>query len=109
MDNSKYAEKEKILIHLPKQLDINRLNTLTANATLKEFRELIFEFYKEATIKSEKGIENIFVLDETRTLEELEELLGMLNDIGYNDIKNIATKSFIKGLGDLKDKFKNNF
>lgn len=109
MDNSKYAEKEKILIHLPKQLDINRLNTLTANATLKEFRELIFEFYKETTIKSEKGIENIFVLDETRTLEELEELLGMLNDIGYNDIKNIATKSFIKGLGDLKDKFKNNF
>lgn len=115
MDNSKYAEKEKILIHLPKQLDINRLNTLTSNATLKEFRELIFEFYEETTIKSEKGIENAFVLDESRTLEELEELLGMLNDIGYNDIKNIAAKtmesagkSFLKGLGDLKDKLKNN-
>lgn len=115
MDNSKYAEKEKILIHLPKHLDINRLNTITSNATLKDFRELILGFYKETVLESEKGPQNVFVLDETFPLEELEELLQMLNDIGYNDIKNIAAKtmesagkSFIKGLGELKDKFKNN-
>ena len=101
MDNSDYAEKEKIIIHLPKYLDVNRLNTLTSDATLKEFRDFIINFYEEKEIETEQGNKNVFVLDESNELEDLEELLNCLNDIGYNDIKNIAAKSIGQGIENL--------
>lgn len=100
MDNSDYAEKEKIIIHLPKHLDVNRLNTLTSDATLKEFRDFIMDFYEEKEI-AEEGNKKVFVLDESNELEDLEELLNCLNDIGYNDIKNIAAKSIGQGIENI--------
>ena len=117
MGQSQYSEKEKTIIHLPKHLDVNRLESLTRDATLKDIREIILEFYEEEVIETEEGQKTVMVLhDEKFSLEELEELLKCFDDIGYNDFKEIASKAItqgvenvgkniVKGFGSFMDKF----
>lgn len=112
MGQSQYSEKEKTIIHLPKHLDVNRLESLTRDATLKEIREIILGFYEEEVVETEEGQKTIMVLhDEKFSLEELEELLKCFDDIGYNDFKEIASKvisnrveDLAKGFGNFMDK-----
>lgn len=99
MRQSQYSEKEKTIIHLPKHLDINRLESLTKDATLKDIREIILDFYDKEVAETEEGEKTIMVLhDEKFSLEELEELLKCFDDIGYNDFKEIASKAITQGV-----------
>lgn len=89
------AEIENMLTKIPKKLDSGKINELTSASTLFETRKFIFQCYSG----EDYSINPIIDLD------EIQELYGLLEQIGYFNLKEASiatvksgTKNLVQGL-----------
>ena len=103
-----YAEKESIIAHLPKILDMVRLEELTNEPTKQKLREVILNCYikQEVEIKEQGNVKEEFVLNDKLPLNELEQLNSIFKAIGYTNITDAALAS---AKGAAKNLMKNVF
>lgn len=90
-----YAESESVISHLPKALDLVRLEELTREATKEKLRDYVLSCYIEQEISNE-GEENIkteFLLNDKLPLNQLEQLYSVFEAIGYTSLKDAALAS----------------
>ena len=82
-----HAEHEKLLTKLPRKLNRLRFDELITSATDKQIAPFILACYEEDTI------ENEWILKESLSLNELQELIDALEAVGYSNIKDAAVAS----------------
>jgi len=90
-----YATSESVISHLPKTLDMIRLEELTNEPTKEKLRGYILSCYFEQEVDNEEEeIKNIeLVLNDKLPLNQLEELYSFFEAIGYTNIKDAAIAS----------------
>lgn len=93
-----YAESESVIAHLPKTLDMTRLEELTNEPTKEKLRDYILSCYieQEVTIDDEECNHIEFSLNDKLSLNQLEQLYSVFVNIGYTNIKD-ATLASAKG------------
>ena len=82
-----HAEYEKLLTKLPRKLNRLRFDELITSATDKQIAPFILACYEEDTIGNE------WILKESLSLNELQELIDALEAVGYSNIKDAAVAS----------------
>ncbi|MFD3447115.1 hypothetical protein ACFDTO_21170 [Microbacteriaceae bacterium 4G12] len=87
-----YAESESVISHLPKTLDMTRLEELTSEPTKEKLRGYILSCYIEKEVNNEDE-ETEFVLNDKLPLPQLEQLYSVFEAIGYTNIKDAALAS----------------
>ncbi len=99
-----YAQREKILCHLPERVSEDRINELAPGATKKNIRDLIFMAYCEARSDEEGNVTEGY-LDLELDLDTLEKVAEALEGIGYYRVMDAslataksAAKNLMKGL-----------
>jgi len=108
-----HAEIESVISHLPKTLNIAEFEELTKEATKEKLRVFVLSCYIEKEViiinaedKQEKEDVNVeskkteFVLVDQLSLNTLEQLYSVFENIGYTNVKDIAlakTKVAVKG------------
>lgn len=112
--NQEESQKEEIITRIPKELNVGRLEELTDKPMAEPYREFVMSMYQEINTvtdrddKIEQQCKTIWVLGDTQTLRELENLEKIFAMIGYNELSNAAlasTKQSAKKLsGFLKEK-----
>lgn len=112
--NQEESQKEEIITRIPKELNVGRLEELTNKPMAEPYREFVMSMYQEINTvtdrddKIEQQCKTIWVLGDTQTLRELENLERIFEMIGYNELSNAAlasTKQSAKKLsGFLKEK-----
>lgn len=90
-----YATSESVISHLPKTLDMIRLEELTNEPTKEKLRGYILSCYFEQEVDNEEEeIKNTeLVLNDKLSLSQLEQLYGIFEAIGYTNIKGAALAS----------------
>ncbi|MFL0248070.1 hypothetical protein [Candidatus Clostridium stratigraminis] len=90
-----YAESETVISHLPKTLDINRLNELTNEKTKEKLQGYILSCYikQEVNDEDEKITKTEFILNDKLSLNQLEQLYSVFEAIGYTNLKDAALAS----------------
>ena len=78
---------QKLLTKLPRKLNRLRFDELITSATDKQIAPFILACYEEDTI------ENEWILKESLSLNELQELIDALEAVGYSNIKDAAVAS----------------
>lgn len=105
-EQSDTAEKESILIGLPKQLDIARMDYLAKEPIKSDVVEAIKPFYKVSKEKNEQGHEQeIWILDDQLSLGELQFLDESFAAIQYFSASNVLSQNAKEALGSAKDRF----
>lgn len=99
-----YAQREKILCHLPERVSEDRINELAPGATKKNIRDLILMAYCEARSDEEGNVTEGY-LDLELDLDTLEKVGEALEGIGYYRVMDAslataksAAKNLMKGL-----------
>jgi hypothetical protein len=90
-----YAESETVIAHLPKTLDMNRLQELTSEPTKEKLRIYILSCYIEQEVNdADEGSNRIeFALNDRLSLNQLEQLHSVFEAIGYTSLKDAALAS----------------
>ena len=90
-----YAESESVISHLPKTLDMTRLEELTNEPTKEKLRGYILACYIEQKENEEDEENNNieFVLNDKLSLNQLEQLYSLFEGIGYTNMKDAALAS----------------
>lgn len=90
-----YATSESVISHLPKTLDMIRLEELTNEPTKEKLRGYILSCYFEEEVDNdEEEIKNTeLVLNDKLPLSQLEQLYSIFEAIGYTNIKDAALAS----------------
>jgi len=102
------AEKEAIIAKLPEKLDSRRFEELTAKPTVQKYRPKVFSGYMPTKIEMSDGTtKTVQALNFDLSLNELEEIYSILDNVGYFSIKDAglaSAKGFAKDLfGKAKD------
>ncbi len=99
-----YAQREKILCHLPERVSEDRINELAPGATKKNIRDLILMAFCEARSDEEGNVTEGY-LDLELDLDTLEKVAEALEGIGYYRVMDAslataksAAKNLMKGL-----------
>ena len=101
-----YAESETIISHLPKKLDMIRLEELTSEPTKQKFREYILSFYEEQEVNKEDETFIELVLNDNLSLNQYEQLYSVFEAIGYT---NVTDAAFASAKGAAKNLVRNVF
>lgn len=90
-----YATSESVISHLPKTLDMIRLEELTNEPTKEKLREYILSCYFEQEVDNdeEENKNTELVLNDKLPLSQLEQLYEIFEAIGYTNIKDAALAS----------------
>ncbi|WP_300379460.1 hypothetical protein [Clostridium sp.] len=90
-----YATSESVISHLPKTLDMIRLEELTNEPTKEKLRGYILSCYFEQEVDNdeEENKNTELVLNDKLPLSRLEQLYSILEAIGYTNIKDAALAS----------------
>lgn len=90
-----YAESESMISHLPKTLDMTRLEELTSEPTKEKLRGYILSCYIEQEVNNEdeESQNTEFVLNDKLPLKQLEQLYSVFEAIGYTNMKDAALAS----------------
>lgn len=90
-----YATSESVISHLPKTLDMIRLEELTNEPTKEKLREYILSCYLEQEVDNdeEENKNTELVLNDKLPLSQLEQLYEIFEAIGYTNIKDAALAS----------------
>jgi len=98
-DRLNYAERERLITHLPLTLDLNRLNSLTNTPTRGKYRDFVLNCYEQKEILGDDNTTKLSMdIIENLTEEQLTNLGNIFEEIGYNNIANASTAA-IKGFG----------
>jgi hypothetical protein len=98
-----YAEKEAVIAKLPRKLDKMRLEELTNKPTEQKYRPIVMSGFISTERKASDGkTKTEFLLNYDLSLNQLEEIYVVLDNLGYFDIKDAGIAS-AKGLA--KDLF----
>lgn len=99
-----YAQREKVLCHLPERISEERINELASGATKKNLRDLISMAYCESRADEEGNVRDGY-LNLDLDLDTLEKVAEVLEGIGYYRVMDAslataksAAKSLVKGL-----------
>ena len=99
-----YAQREKVLCHLPERISEDRINELASGATKKNLRDLISMAYCESRADEEGNVRDGY-LNTDLDLDTLEKVAEVLEGIGYYRVRDAslataksAAKSLVKGL-----------
>ncbi len=97
VDNKAEKYKNSVeRIHSPKNLDIERLKSLTDSPTKKKVYDFIIENYDKE--------ENSFVLKDNITTEVLDKMAELFEVLGYFNMDNILKGKAAEGMNKLKGK-----
>lgn len=90
-----YATSESVISHLPKTLDMIRLEELTNEPTKEKLREYILSCYFEQEVDNdeEENKNTELALNDKLPLSQLEQLCEIFEAIGYTNIKEAALAS----------------
>jgi hypothetical protein len=92
------AEREAIIAKLPRKLDKTRFEELTSKPTEKKFQPIVYAGYIASETKWPDGKTGTeYALDLNLSLNRLEELHGVLDGVGYFNMKDAGLAS-AKGL-----------
>lgn len=94
-----YASKEEILCKMPIKISVAKLEELTAPATKKPYKEIIYTAYTENEERAEEETTAFVYLDTSLSLETLEKVYDALDAVGfYNTVNSTmaSAKSFFK-------------
>jgi primosomal protein N'' len=96
------AEKEAIIAKLPAKLDIRRFEELTAKPTVQKYRPKVLSGYIPTKVEMSDGAtKTVQALNFDLSLNELEEIYSILDNVGYFNIKDAglaSAKGFVKDL-----------
>lgn len=103
-----YAESESVISHLPKTLDLVRLEELTKEATKEKLRDYVLSCYIEQEVNNEESetLKTELQLNDKLPLNQLEQLYQVFEAIGYTTLKDAA---FASAKGAAKNLVKNVF
>jgi len=97
-----HAGKEAVIAKLPQKLNKTRLKELASNPTQKKYLPVVLDGYPETNSTTPDGeTKTELCLNCALSLGELEEIYGILDDIGYFSIKDAglaSAKGFVKNL-----------
>lgn len=89
-------------LHCPKELDVARLESLTAEPTQKPLFDFIIENYEEKTIEIDGNQKNSIMLKDNIDTEILDKMGKVFKSIGYFDMGNIMKGKASEGIGKIK-------
>ena len=100
-DKSQAMQRSEAKVRSPKNLDLNKLKSLTSEATKKSVYEFIIGCYEETIVIVKKGDEAVeekqLSLKPTLSRADLDQLGEMFKAIGYFDMASVA-KGKLKGI-----------
>lgn len=100
-DKSQAMQRSEAKVRSPKNLDLNKLKSLTSDATKKSVYEFIIGCYEETIVIVKKGDEAVeekqLSLKPTLSRADLDQLGEMFKAIGYFDMASVA-KGKLKGI-----------
>lgn len=90
-----YAESETVISHLPKILDMTRLQELTNEPTKEKLRSYILSCYYEQKVNDgdEGNSRTELALNDKLPLTQLEQLYSVFEAVGYTNLKDAALAS----------------
>lgn len=89
-------------LQCPRELDVSRLESLTAEPTKKPLFNFIIENYEEKTIQVDGKQRNVFSLKDNVDTEILDKMGEIFESLEYFDMGNIMKSKASEGIGKLK-------
>ncbi|MGD9718063.1 MAG: hypothetical protein AB7U24_02390 [Sulfurimonadaceae bacterium] len=89
-------------LQCPKELDVSRLQSLTAEPTKKPLFDFIVENYEERTIAVDEKQKKSVILKDNINTEILDKMGEVFKSLGYFDMNNIMKGKASEGFGKLK-------
>ena len=103
VDNkANYYQNSANRLHCPKELDVSRLESLTAEPTRKPLFNFIIENYEQISIEVNGKQKNSVVLKENIDTEILDKMGEVFKTLGYFEMNNIMKGKASEGIGKIK-------
>lgn len=103
VDNkANYYQNSANRLQCPKELDVSRLESLTAEPTRKPLFNFIIENYEQISIEVNGKQKNSVVLKENIDTEILDKMGEVFKTLGYFEMNNIMKGKASEGIGKIK-------
>lgn len=103
VDNkANYYQNSANRLQCPKELDVSRLESLTAEPTKKPLFDFIIENYEKSSIEVNGEQKNSVVLKDNIDTEILDKMGEVFKTLGYFKMSNIMKEKTSEGIGKIK-------